>query len=198
MVMMMRPPWNRWTVASRGVSSWFDLLAQPGLALALRPDKGVYSDAAAYFTAANKEYLTVADNASLSTGDIDFMIGFWMKQADVTAAAGILGKWPGAGNYEYLFNHEGASSLRFYVSNDGTAQVAVLSGNTFSNDTWYFVLGWHDAAANTINIQVNDGTVATAAHTTGVRDGNGALNIGGNLDVPNYKTVALDSGQLRK
>lgn len=35
-------------------------------------------------------------------------------------------------------------------------------------DTWYFVVAKHDAAADLISIQVNNGTTATAAHSAGI------------------------------
>jgi len=62
-----------------------------------------------------------------------------------------------------------ADRFRFAVSNDGTAVgfVDVESFGVPATSVWYFVCAWHDAAANTINIQVNNGTVDSLAWTGG-------------------------------
>ncbi len=49
-----------------------------GCQLWLPAKEGARSDGARQYTAANTEFHSIADNASLSTGDIDFMIGGWI------------------------------------------------------------------------------------------------------------------------
>jgi YD repeat-containing protein len=58
---------------------------------------------------------------------------------------------------------------------------------------------WHDAGADTINIQVNNGSVDSTAWTLGVYDGNAPFNIGRiGGDSPSYHDGAIDEVVLYK
>lgn len=132
---------------------------------------------AADFEVSNFEYLTIASNATLQMGDIDFTIAFWMN-LESTGSRTFVSKYDtAAGKREYLVLFEGGE-LRFGVSADGNAVVTLDWGPTPSLATWYFVVAWHDATANTINIQVNDGTPTSAAHSTGLSTGTGTFMLG--------------------
>lgn len=139
---------------------------------------------ASQFTAANSEYLSIADNAALSTGDIDFTLSAWVYLDSEPAQAGIIGRFEASGDQrEYLIDYLASSDrLRFLVSSDGTegALVSVSADNlgAVSASTWYFVVAWHDASANTINIQVNNGTADSTSHNAGVLDSTAAFHIG--------------------
>lgn len=136
------------------------------------------SDTAAQFTSANSEYLSVNDNASVSTGDIDFSIAGWFYFDSLTPA-GLISKWSGvASTQEYVlyYSATGGNTFDFYVGN-GSSNNHVSSTSPVVG-TWYFVVAWHDSAANTINIQVNNGSVVSASHTTGVLDGTNAFQFG--------------------
>jgi hypothetical protein len=138
---------------------------------------------AGQFTAANSESLSIVDNASLSTGDIDFMITAWVYFDSFGASGqGVVTKdGAGSGNREYgLIFNKSANRLSFLISNDGSS-VALVNDDVLgapATATWYFMVGWHDSVANTINIQVNNGTVGSAAHTTGGFDSTTQLRIG--------------------
>lgn len=140
----------------------------------------------AQLTAANSEYLSRADNASLSTGNIDFSVAAWVYLDSIVNGT-IASKWVITGNQrEYLLfynNTDHAPNNRFslLVSATGTSTIGIVDATSFgaaSTATWYFVVAWHDSVADTINICVNDGTVNSVAHTTGVFDGTGAFDIG--------------------
>jgi len=136
---------------------------------------------AAQFTSANSEFLSVADNALLSTGDIDFTIAGWVYFDTISVDRPVAGKWLTAGNREYIVQLDGTvNKIRLYVSNDGTATANVASSVVCTTATWYYFVAWHDSAGNTINIQVNNGTVDSTAHSTGVRDGTAGLRLGNN------------------
>lgn len=110
------------------------------------------------FIPANSEYLSHTSNASLQTGDIDFTFAAWFKIDDLNTRA-IISKDDGLGTRDYRITYL-AGALRFYVNASGATQVA--SAAAISTGTWYYVVAWHDASANTINIQVNNGTVDSA------------------------------------
>ena len=124
---------------------------------------------AGQFTLANSEYLSRADNASLSCGDIDFSWACWVYADSLPATVGpiVTKDMSGGGLREYSLIWAGSAANRFRF----TAFVAVDSGqivnaDTFgapSTGTWYFLVVWHDATANTVNIQVNDGTADSTA-----------------------------------
>lgn len=118
------------------------------------------------FTLANSEYLSIASNASLQAGDIDFTISAWIN-ATTFAASGnaVVAKQSNNGDtgIEYIL----------FVDNSNTAYLAVrIAGSTklvtkggLTTGTWFHLIAWHDSIANTINIQVNDGTLASVATT---------------------------------
>lgn len=131
------------------------------------------------FESGSIEYFTIADNTDLSTGDIDFTICGWVN-SESGGQQGVVGKWDPVGtNREYLFIHDTApEKLEFWVSNNGTTVTTVEWSSSASLATWYFVVCWHDATSNTINIQVDNGTVVSQAHTTGVFNGTAPFRIG--------------------
>ena len=135
---------------------------------------------AAQFTAANLEFLSRADNASLSTGDIDFTLAGWVYLDSLGAFRVAVGKRENATNREYWFEVNNSDQMRFIVSSNGALQDGVVTASsvTLSTGTWYFVVAWHDSVANTVNIQVNNGTAHSAAFSLGVFDGGSRFAIG--------------------
>lgn len=158
---------------------------------------------AGQFTAANSEYLSIADNASLSmAAEVSFAVATWVYLDSKPANGTILAKWNTTGNQrEYNLRFEsGADRFLFYVSNDGTAVVSVTASTFGSPSTavWYFIVAWHDAVANTINIQVNNGTADSAAHTTGVFNGTSNFLLGARDTPTDFHNGRTGSTQLWK
>lgn len=122
---------------------------------------------AGQFTSANSETLSRADNASLSTGDIDFTVAGWVYGDTLPSGGGIIQKGNGAAAHEFdLFFRGTGTAFAFRIAN-GTL---LAQDNTIvppSTGTWYFVVGWHDSVADTVNVQVNNNTAVSTA-TTGV------------------------------
>lgn len=139
---------------------------------------------AAAFASANTEYLSIADNADLSTGDIAFTFFGWVyltTLANGTMAA----KWASFEHeWSLIYNHtDHAPNQRFTfsVSSNGALANERVDATDFgapSTGTWYFIAAWHNPTANTINIQVNNGTVTSVAHSAGVRNGAGGFSLG--------------------
>ena len=111
---------------------------------------------AAQFTRANSEFLSLADNASISVGNIDFTFALWtyLDSEPVADVATMLSQWEGIGNQrshiiDYLTS---ADRFRFVISSTGSDAVVATANNlgAVSTATWYFIIGWHDATANTI------------------------------------------------
>jgi hypothetical protein len=137
------------------------------------------------FEADSSEYFSIADNADLSTGDIDFTLQAWVQLESKGSVRVIVGKWPAVGNFEYLLYYDsGADRFTAVVSSNGSNVISVVANNlgSPSTGTWYLIHFWHDSVNNLIGISANAGAADTTAHSGGVRDGNGPLNVGRNDD----------------
>ena len=137
---------------------------------------------AAHFDNANSESLSIADNTSLSMGDIDFAIACWVNQDTQDTREQYVTKWATGSNREYaLYYVQSVDRFRFTVrdvADTGNTNVDADNLGSPSTGTWYFIVVEHDASANTISIQVNNGTIDSAAHSGGVIDGAAAFRIG--------------------
>jgi hypothetical protein len=126
-------------------------------------------------------YLTVPTHADLSPGDTDFTWAFWVFADSLGAGINtdFFGKWSSSA-LEYDIFLPSSRVLEFLVSTTGSnvERVSSASFGLLSALTWYFVVAWHDAAGNTLNIQINNGAVESVAHTGGVHQGSAALVLG--------------------
>lgn len=135
---------------------------------------------AGQFTAANSEYLSVTDNASLSMNSTDFTIAAWVYADSLGQNRFFLTKDDLSGQREYgLYYLASTGKFRFYVGNAaGTVSEVEDTSTTVAAGTWYLVIGWHDDTNNTINIQVNNATAVSTAYTSDVKDGTADFVLG--------------------
>lgn len=130
------------------------------------------------------QYLSVASNATLQTGDIDFTVWGWVNLNNKTATQYFVSKYTTSGNLrEYSLNYDvTADKFSFVTSPDGTTTgMSTVYDTTLGSPsvgTWYFIVAWHDSVANKIWISTNNGTPISANHTTGLTALTGAFNIG--------------------
>ncbi len=154
------------------------------------------------FSAASSQYFSIADNAALSAGDIDITVAAWVRYGGTVTAGqypGILSKWGGGQNEYVLYLNGDTGRFEFDVSANGSAQTGVQA-TTFgaiASSTWYYVLAWHDATANTLNIQVNGGTVDSVSYSSGIFDGTAAFTLG-SIGVGFFWTGQIDEAQVTK
>ena len=138
---------------------------------------------AAQFTRTNSEFLSIADNPSVSTGDIDFTIAAWGYLDSKNALMVMVHKGSTTGSdLEYGLRYDStADRFQFLVSPAGNDIVSVNADSLGSPSigTWYYLVGWHDSVNNTINIQeVTNGTVDSLSYTTGLADRGGVFYVG--------------------
>lgn len=136
-------------------------------------------DASRDFEAADTEYFQKTDNADLSTGNIDFTVCFWCNlESLINNMCAVTKGGFSASSHEYTvyINDNGGWNFRLTVG--GSSLVILDSTTTIVTGTWYFVVAWHDATANTLNLQVNNGSVDSKAHSSGVPDSSTAFRIG--------------------
>ena len=136
---------------------------------------------AASFALVTSEYFTRADHADVSTGDIDFTVAAWVlldsKPATIMTIMTRGDLDTGGTDIEYVLNWvTGTDRFRFEVRNTEAATASAFGAPSLA--TWYFVVGWHDAAGNTVNIQVNNTTAVSTATGGAVSDLAEALYIG--------------------
>jgi hypothetical protein len=127
------------------------------------------------------QYLTIADNASLSlAADTDLSISCWVRFDDLSTYRAIVTKdstIDGNGSEFALFFDLVNGKIKFYVGNGASFQ-HVSWGTLAVIDTWYHVVAWHDTTANVVAITVDDGTPVTAAWSGGTQNTAAAFRIG--------------------
>lgn len=159
-------------------------------------------DGARDFSSSN--YLSIASNASLSTGDISFSLACWAKFDSFGALRPLMCKWSAFGQNEYELAYSvGLGKMFFGVSSGGSDEnyIAADTYGTPSTGTWMFVIAWHDADADTINIQIDDGTVDSTSYSSGVVAGTSAFQIGAKDTgggSPKYMDGLIDQARLWK
>lgn len=137
---------------------------------------GKVGNASAYLLTSS-QYMTRASESLLQTGDIDFTFAAWVYFTTKATYQILIGKDASSGTTpprEYAIYYDSVlDRLRVNIFSSAVAQI-VQSADTFGavpTGTWLFVVAWHDATANTLNIQVNNGGVNSNSY--------GATAIGG-------------------
>lgn len=140
---------------------------------------------AGLFTRANSEYLSITDNTALSAGDIDMSIGVWVYLNTESAIQVFVGK-QSASNAEYAVYYDNSDDrFKFVVRDTANTTHTIVTASNFgavSTSTWYYIVAWHDSSANTVNIQVNNGTANSSSTTGGVRDSTNQFRLGASTD----------------
>lgn len=141
---------------------------------------------AADFELSSTEYLEISDNASISVGDIDFTWAGWIQLESKAETMYAWSQYVSSGNQRShsLRYNKVADRLEFHYSHDGSTTSEITDTNIGSPSlaTWYFVVYWHDATSNTVNIQINNGTANSKSHSTGIFDSSAVFRIGGRGD----------------
>jgi hypothetical protein len=122
---------------------------------------GVVGDAAE-FELSNGEYLSHASNASLQMGNIDFTITGWFQIESNATTQKAVSKDDGFVE-EYAIDCTIGGNFRFLAGYGTSATHNADLGGAASLATWYFIVGWHDAAADTVNICADNGTPVSAS-----------------------------------
>lgn len=80
-----------------------------------------------------------------------------------------------------LFYNSTNAKFSFMVGNGATSGT-VSSQETVTAGRWYTIVAWHDSVNNTLNIQVNNGTVSSVSYASGAMDTTYPLSIGAHSD----------------
>lgn len=137
----------------------------------------------ANFSGSNQ--LSIADNSSFHIHfRQSFTVAARVRLNSKASSQAIVSKADGASANEYLLIYvsaaDGYDKFRFNVYPGGNTQVGVTASTPASpaTATDYLVVGWYDALAGTVNIQVDGGTVYSAAVTHASHPYTAALAVG--------------------
>ncbi len=136
----------------------------------------------AEFTAASSQSLFRADTAALSAGASSFTIAGWFKFVDIgTETKPLVSKWVSASlaDSEYILQANTSNKLEFFVT-DGSSSGFLEGTDVLSDGVWYYIVAWHDADNDTINIQVNNGTPDSTSWGNGSLDTTSDFKLGVN------------------
>jgi hypothetical protein len=155
-------------------------------------DASLTNTVTARFFSGTAQMLSKSGNGSLQVGDIDYTITCWVRtQAINTQYPRFVVKGASDSTYEYILYHYGpGDGVYFDVGvGDGT-RVATAGGASLPSNQWNFLVAWHDSVADTVNVQVNNGSVISV-HYSGVAavPKNGPFFIGGD-----YQGTGLSIG----
>lgn len=141
------------------------------------------SGGAANFTAASSQYLSRANDAGLQVADVDFTWSLWFE-ANSNANGWLVSKGGGSIDYEISSQRHDASDRLDVVFQfwNGAYKTVSKANIGIVDEGWHFVVCWHDATADTVNVQFDNGTAASVS-TGGTAPPNttDALNIGRRL-----------------
>ena len=137
---------------------------------------------AAKFVAADARYLTHADDAALSVGDIYWDMVVWVKVGTPANTQGVIFKGVDIlpCNFEYyllIINQKFYFEVRD-IAHTVNKDVSANNFGIITADTWCMVHVYHDPVANVIGIDVNAGIPNTTATSGGVRDSVGNFQTG--------------------
>lgn len=128
----------------------------------------------------SSQYFARNSESLLQAGDIDFALAAWVHLADASITRTIIAKGNPAGytTNEYNLRVSGGV-VTFSVANGANGvDVSAASHGALALNTWVFVAAWHDATANKVYVQINNGTVDSANYTYGVAAGTNAFRVG--------------------
>jgi len=148
------------------------------------------------FDPASNSRMTLADNADISMPNTDFTIALWVKANTLsTLFMGIFNKSGTSGSREYsVYFYQSSTppnTFNFDLSSNGTAYVSLTNGMSVLINTWYFIVAWYDLSESTMYIQVDNGTVYSAAQTGGAIDGVQDLILGRHVGSASFEWDGL-------
>jgi hypothetical protein len=118
--------------------------------------------------ATSSQYLSIVDNPALSTGNVDFWFALWVnlttKGSGFPFIAGKAGSSSVLAEFNFDFN---VATDQFRFVTGGASNVISSAAAGTNTATWYFLMGYHDAANDLTGISRNGGAFVTTA-TAGV------------------------------
>ena len=159
---------------------------------------------AANFVATSSEKLSIADNASVSLDGTDFTLAAWVNLTTVGANRPLINKETVSTNREMLLLYvHSLTRFKFDIYSGGATLIAGATADNLgvpATGTWYFIVAWHDRTADTVNIQVNNGTAdSTATGGTEIPATNSIFYVGARaVETAQYHNGVIDEAGFWK
>lgn len=147
------------------------------------------------FSGSDLNYLSRADSAANSCGDVDWSVFLWvlvdsnLSNFPVVATKGF--QEGGTSREWLLYCDTGNPGFHFQNRNELDGTITINAGGAVSTGTWYFVAFGNSTASNEGWASVNAGTPVTSAVMFGTNDGTGTLRLG---SAPVTGSAPLDGG----
>jgi hypothetical protein len=145
-------------------------------------------------TVAGTDYLSIADNASLSTGgETSFTVSMWVKLNAKTGTQVFVSKFNSVSTGEYAVYFENLAD-RFVFSTYGNNQNYFVYADELGSPTvgtWYYITATHNALTNTNSITVNNGAADTLSSVAEHQDSAASFLIGAFGPGPLYYANAV-------
>lgn len=137
---------------------------------------------AALFVRADEDSLYIGAVSSLTLAQHDsFALGLWFYPTSIppgtNSANLVLQEATSLTNaifVAYIWGGDG----HFYFEVNTPSGTDFVDGGAPTLNAWHYAVCWHDADADTLNVQVDSGAVASTAHSAGLRTGGGVLSLG--------------------
>lgn len=131
----------------------------------------------ARFIRANTEYLSVADNATLSTGDSDFSVSMWVSTTNPSQQQYLIGKFQNSGNFEWIaYIYSG--NMNFSIYNNGTGSLSKSIAASISSTVMTHFVFVHDTTNNNFYIYKNGLIASSDTITLTIADTTADFRIG--------------------
>ncbi len=141
---------------------------------------------------ATNDYLSITDNASLSTGgETSFTVSAWVKLNDKTGTQVFVSKYGTGGEYALYFEN---TFDRFVFSTYSSEDNYFVKADQLGSPevgTWYYIVATHNAETNTNSIIVNDGVADTLNDVPEHTDSTAAFLIGAFGSSPTFFANAV-------
>lgn len=144
------------------------------------------------------QWLSIADNSALSTGDISFSIFGWAKANDFTDTQILVSKWGGPGgssDNEYRIYLDG-QLLKFDIQNaDGPVIDLDALTNDIQTGEWFYFIATYNSVTDVATLQVNDDpeSLTTVGSVPAPPNGASDFCIGAQMDGDNSFNGMMDA-----
>jgi len=148
------------------------------------------------FELASTDYIWTSANQQLNIESHSFTIATWIKIESYSGSGAIATMWNGtnAQSSYYLYTDAADSKVKFYsITGTGTGGQSVFSSATVSTGAWHFVVADYNRESHSLNLQIDNGTIATTALTNiPIETATNAFVIGSHNGGGNYYDGMID------
>ncbi len=139
----------------------------------------------------SSQYLNRASNSDMQVGDNTFVIALWVYLASAPPDDYMVMMKSTGTEDEYYLQVFSSRVFHFYIPDRDFNYLAVVSPQV-PLETWTFMMFWHDAGADTVNISINNGAIASESVTPGQPVTDAPVYIGSNLGIDHFYHGSLD------